>query len=290
MRQCQQCSEPIPSERNAKAKFCTKKCSGAAYRNSGKPCTLGGCERSIRAKGLCASHYNQEHAPNRHAKKLVACAWCGTEVLKSSGGGRKYGAVCSEQCRKALTFPYSKLPADHWALWVGKSSAWPRYGIPECTHCGAAFVARSMHAKYCSTDCTWRWHEAKRAVHGEHEVRRCQRCDKPYQHHRPQRIHCSDLCRDLAATERGAHLHYGWIRPAMRQAIYERDSHACWLCGEAVDYTAHPSHDDWAPTLDHILPRSKGGGHDASNLRTAHRWCNSVRSDNEEHPLFAVAS
>ncbi|AYR00966.1 HNH endonuclease [Arthrobacter phage Hestia] len=57
-----------------------------------------------------------------------------------------------------------------------------------------------------------------------------------------------------------------------------------------MDYSAHPSHDDWAPSLDHVIPRSKGGGDDEGNLRTAHRWCNAVRSDNAEHPLFLTAA
>jgi hypothetical protein len=89
-----------------------------------KTCTKDNCERLVRARGLCSSHYNQEHQPNRHAKKTVACAFCGTEVLKGPGGGRKYGATCSDQCRQWLQNPYCPLPADHWARWYGKASAW----------------------------------------------------------------------------------------------------------------------------------------------------------------------
>lgn len=91
-----------------------------------KTCTLDGCERALRARGLCSSHYNAAHHPNRHAKKMTPCTWCGTEVLKGSGGGRKYGAVCSDQCRAWLSYPFCILPADHWARWYGKSSTWPR--------------------------------------------------------------------------------------------------------------------------------------------------------------------
>jgi len=89
-----------------------------------KTCTKDNCDRTHRARGLCASHYNQEHAPNRHAKKLMACAWCGTGVMKNSGGSKARRPVCSDQCRQWLTTPYCALPADHWARWHGKASDW----------------------------------------------------------------------------------------------------------------------------------------------------------------------
>lgn len=92
-----------------------------------RTCSLPECNRPHRARGLCASHYNQTHAPDRHPKKLVPCTWCGTEVLKHSGGGRKFGQVCSDQCRQYLATPYCVLPADHWAMMYGKASAWPRF-------------------------------------------------------------------------------------------------------------------------------------------------------------------
>lgn len=65
-----------------------------------------------------------------------------------------------------------------------------------------------------------------------------------------------------------------------RLAIYERDNWTCQLCGEPVDRQAHYL-DDWAPTLDHIVPQSVAlvPDHSPRNLRTAHRWCNSVRGD-----------
>jgi predicted nucleic acid-binding Zn ribbon protein len=293
MRQCQKCNEPIPAERKASAKYCTPQCSKAASRRSSRPCTRGGCEQRIIARGLCPSHYNQEHQPNRHAKKLKPCTNCGKEVLKGAGGGRIYGVVCSDACRTQLMHQNSKLPQDHWALWFGKASPWPRYGWSDCLVCTTKFPPKGLGQKYCSKSCGWKAETIRNGGMSVEQrlaiVRDCARCGDQFNSQHPGRIHCSDLCRDLAATERGARLHHGWIRSTMREAIYERDGHECWLCGEAVDYTADAKRDDWAPSLDHVVPRSKGGTHDASNLRTAHRWCNSVRSDNEQHDLFATA-
>lgn len=66
------------------------------------------------------------------------------------------------------------------------------------------------------------------------------------------------------------------IRPADRLAIYDRDGWTCGICSEPVDSTLS-GHHQWGPTLDHIMPRSLGGSDEPTNLRLAHRACNSRR-------------
>lgn len=74
----------------------------------------------------------------------------------------------------------------------------------------------------------------------------------------------------------------GWIRRDVRESIYERDQWECQICftGTSNTYTVG---DHWAPTLDHIVPRSKGGSDDPSNLRLVHSWCNSLRGDRDHY-------
>ena len=63
--------------------------------------------------------------------------------------------------------------------------------------------------------------------------------------------------------------------------VFTRDDYTCWLCGERTSESF--SHRDLlSPTLDHVTPRSLGGGHDPENLRTAHWLCNSIRGHREE--------
>ena len=59
------------------------------------------------------------------------------------------------------------------------------------------------------------------------------------------------------------------------RAVFERDDWRCYLCGFRGPKDKTPSTDKWGLTLDHIVPVSKGGAHVESNLRTAHRRCNS---------------
>lgn len=59
-------------------------------------------------------------------------------------------------------------------------------------------------------------------------------------------------------------------------ALAERDGPSCWLCGNDVDPRA-PRGSAHAGSVDHVVPRAKGGRDDGGNLRLAHRQCNSRR-------------
>lgn len=68
-----------------------------------------------------------------------------------------------------------------------------------------------------------------------------------------------------------------WVNLRTRLAVYHRDGYRCQLCFEPVDMCADPGRDPRGPSLDHIIPRARGGGDERSNLRLAHRGCNSRR-------------
>ena len=59
-------------------------------------------------------------------------------------------------------------------------------------------------------------------------------------------------------------------------ALADRDGPRCWLCGNDVDPRA-PAGSREAGSVDHVVPRAKGGGNEDDNLRLAHRVCNSRR-------------
>ena len=60
------------------------------------------------------------------------------------------------------------------------------------------------------------------------------------------------------------------ISSAKRFAIYARDGHACVYCGAADRLS-----------LDHVIPRSKGGEDTPENLVTACQPCNSSKGDRD---------
>lgn len=64
-------------------------------------------------------------------------------------------------------------------------------------------------------------------------------------------------------------------------AVYIRDNFNCWLCGfDTLSAADFENGSPWAPSLDHVVPHSHGGQDTHENLKTAHRWCNTIRRDN----------
>jgi 5-methylcytosine-specific restriction endonuclease McrA len=64
----------------------------------------------------------------------------------------------------------------------------------------------------------------------------------------------------------------------LRDILLDRQEGVCWLCGKAIDRSLPPT-DPRAASIDHILPRSRGGSDAPSNLAVAHRRCNEARAD-----------
>jgi hypothetical protein len=62
----------------------------------------------------------------------------------------------------------------------------------------------------------------------------------------------------------------------MKAADLARDDPRCWICGGDVDLGAPPAAAA-AATVDHVVPRARGGTSDRANLRLAHRRCNGRR-------------
>jgi endogenous inhibitor of DNA gyrase (YacG/DUF329 family) len=205
-----------------------------------KTCTKDNCDRAHRARGLCASHYNQEHAPNRHAKKLTACAFCGTEVMKNSGTSKARRPVCSDQCRQWLTTPYCALPADHWARWHGRSSAWKPKALAkpvpkiskDCEWCGAGYETHQSVSKFCTVRCSIKAAKLRRR-----------------------------------AREHGAPGMYSWAQ-VMR--LFMAGNKMCAYCDKQIDGQPDP---------DHVVPLSRGGRNDMGNIVPCCHSCNADKCD-----------
>lgn len=67
-----------------------------------------------------------------------------------------------------------------------------------------------------------------------------------------------------------------WHRRVAR--VYEQHGYVCWICRDPIDPQIPWPHSR-AKTVDHVIPRSKGGGSSVENLRPAHHGCNTTRGD-----------
>lgn len=90
-------------------------------------------------------------------------------------------------------------------------------------------------------------------------------CITPGCPHRTHHTRCS-VCEREHNRERNADPKRQAYKDPVYRA-YRRDG-VCHLCGQPG-----------ADTLDHLVPLSKGGTNDPSNLRPAHRACNSRKGN-----------
>lgn len=129
-----------------------------------RTCATSGCDKPHRARGLCSTHYNQAHAPDRHRTQRT-CGACGKGYVTTRTNGRYCSLSCRDaesRARKALVGPLpwadaeppSAPPEPAPRLWVSGPCAW----------CGTTFAARVFgdSPRYCSRVCARRLERATR--------------------------------------------------------------------------------------------------------------------------------
>ena len=136
----------------------------------------------------------------------------------------------------------------------------PAARMAACAVCGAAVpCSNGRPRKYCSNACR------KKTPQFREQLRRgrAKRAPGLENHRRRAR-------------------HYGVeYEPIRKEAVFERDGWTCGICELPVDPTAvFP--EPGAPTLDHIVPMSRGGGHVLTNVQLAHNYCNTAKGNRLE--------
>lgn len=63
-----------------------------------------------------------------------------------------------------------------------------------------------------------------------------------------------------------------------KRAVIRQWGSVCWLCFDKIDLALRLP-DPYAFTLDHVLPKSRGGTYALENLRPAHKRCNEQRGN-----------
>lgn len=92
--------------------------------------------------------------------------------------------------------------------------------------------------------------------------------------HRGGRLYCPACGPRVAKDRERARKKDAFVERVYRNYVYERDGWMCQLCGEPLARHEKVPH-DFAPTLDHIIPLSRGGTHEYANVQAAHFICNS---------------
>lgn len=210
-----------------------------------------------------------------------ACSKCEKRIRVNFSTSRP-NPVC-RSCRKANPEPYG-----------------PRSGIPwvtkfTCVVCGTEFerlrelLRPKKPPQVCSQTCTSRLARQARATH-TNQTRRipCIGCSAEVTTTGAKAL-CPD-CRETRKREhwraanrrRRARLRNAVSEPYTLAEIAERDQHCCQLCRQPVAMGLK-SPDPMSPSIDHVIPLSRGGNDTRTNVQLSHRICNTRKGARSTH-------
>lgn len=213
----------------------------------------------------CKRRASKKRAREKAAKTRKRCANCGE--IKASNKG----IYCSKpECQKRSVSDSAKrnwsaktpeekaavYKADYQKEQMRAGKYGPRQGpVRKCQICNMA--ARDLFSMTCGTE---QCRREKRWQDNHHHYRKNPSATRERDH------------------KRRARLRGNTAESVKRRVVFERDGWKCALCGKRVlkDKTSpHPL----SPSIDHIIPISKGGAHSYANVQLAHLSCNVAKGN-----------
>lgn len=198
----------------------------------------------------------------------ITCSECGVQFAPNTRGRpRKY---CSNKCKQRVS---NRAARRRWKPLATDT-------VKLCAHCGNRFVARSRDRIYCYEGCCCQ--KAYQARRRSGMARRmnlrfvaCDGCSSLFVGEHPSARWCSKTC---------ANRYWGLVRSRGRgestgsalyvdREIFQRDEWTCHICRMPVDPQLSRL-DEMGATIDHLVPLSRGGLDEFSNVALAHWSCN----------------
>lgn len=209
-----------------------------------------------------------------------ACAVCGEQFELVDRGRRQ--KTCSARCHqyRRNAKKRKRLPRFHWKT------------VRVCVWCFNQFMPGTHKDLLCSKQCA-----QGRAVHKvrfdlvdrcELPLCKCGRAATPpkEKRHRQVSLGRSKTCnRCRLEKQRQSDLGRGQHKALLRRSVIKngeriqtidlvtRDGFDCQICNVVIDWAKRRGR-NWGPSIDHIIPISKGGLHTFENTRMVHLVCN----------------
>lgn len=188
----------------------------------------------------------------------LRCKECGNTFIRSAISLRKHRSTqcpfCVENLReqKRKDADLRKIEKKQQAEEQKKLQFWNQSfeqgSLSICPECGSAFYGRR---KYCSNKCTQK------------------ACNARQKDKRIRKIKDRVIDKDITL-----------------QALFRRDNGKCWICEGICDFDDcyRDQNNNFIvggnyPSIDHVLPLSKGGLHSWNNVKLAHHYCNTIKSN-----------
>jgi 5-methylcytosine-specific restriction endonuclease McrA len=206
-------------------------------------CLKCGTERTISAQRI----------RRPHIRSMIPCECC-IEIEKAQATKQqKYCAICGVEIDNSRIVCSTECEAER-AVRMREQKFIPK--LKKCRECGNEYMTEFRRGgigliEFCSEKCK---EEATTKV-------------KQEQHRR------KDIKRRKRLAENGKADYSITLRK-----VIQKFGLTCALCGKKVNTKVHSNHNDY-PSIDHIIPVSKGGTHTWGNVQLAHRGCNSTKNN-----------
>jgi predicted nucleic acid-binding Zn ribbon protein len=257
---CIQCGCELPKY---KTKFCSRRCSliyHGAIKDHGllkKICPICGQDfetyksRKKTCSDECSVAYHnknkekdRERYANRHPNYISAEERHIMSLERKAKLDKDKALKAKHKAKER-----QKILAEKEKIKQANIQYWQQYNEEHvCVVCGKKYIAHHPFSKYCSKKCD-------RKIHPRPKTR--------------TRLKGKVIDKDITLAK-----------------LAKRDKGICQICGLEVDWSDFTIKDNtvicgkYYPSIDHIIPISKGGLHSWDNIQLAHRHCNTYKRDN----------
>lgn len=240
---CKNCGKEFKHRTNSNNIFCSRECSFEyKHNNTGRYCKVCG-------KELKANKYDYCSLGCKNKDYTKTCKYCGKKFIASTIEQKYCSGKCRTEIKKrnSLKRYYDKIRPKKIEEFK------PQVFI--CKECGVKFTNDfyNQRTDFCSDECCDKFHRRTGKVKKKEQL-----------------IKNGKIDYDITLTK-----------------LIKRDNSICKICGQAcnsddykVDKEGNFITGDTYPSIDHIIPVSKGGTHTWDNVQLAHFKCNSDKSDN----------
>lgn len=224
--------------------------------------------------------------------KAFTCEGCGIEATASRTGPRQ--RWCSKRCGDwgrthpgvstppvstcaRCDEPLNRIGQKYCSRWCGEVARGVRLPAPLQTRicalqeCAAVFQPISERQRCCC--------EAHGKTHSHRQYRAAgKEVREPWGDKRRDAYHRRRALKKSATSG----------EPVRFSEVADRDGWTCGICSELVDRNlSYP--DPLSPSLDHVIPLSRGGSHDPSNVQLSHLACNLSKGNRVKGRPLALA-
>lgn len=215
----------------------------------------------------------------RTKKTMCICSGCGKEYMPRD---RAYNKYCSRDCYfKKQTQKKERNDAI-------KNLIRTLANIHDCPACGVRYIGTGICCPACAKD-YYKQRAKERQLQQQREMgikvyyNECKDCGRVFATNKRLVKYCSTRCRKHGENRSRERRTWKKLRAngyvdysITLTKLVKRDKGICHICGSKVDIKAD-SNSGLYPSIDHIIPKSKGGTHTWDNVALAHRDCNSKK-------------